>query len=213
MRLNSLIRAAGALSLWAMLAGCATAGAYDDFFRAVKVDYPSQIVRLAEKGFDVNALSEDGQPALVLAIKEDSDKVVDALLALPQLNLEARNAAGESALMMAAIRGKLPTMQKLLARGVTVNHAGWTPLHYAASQGGLEGIELLLAKDAQINARSPNGTTPLMMAARYGSEDAANLLLRRGADATLKNDKGLSAADFARTAQRAELAKRIESPR
>ena len=160
MRLNSLIRAACALSLWAMLAGCATAGAYDDFFRAVKVDYPSQIVRLAEKGFDVNALSEDGQPALVLAIKEDSDKVIDALLALPQLNLEARNAAGESALMMAAIRGKLPTMQKLLARGVAVNHAGWTPLHYAASQGGLEGIELLLAKDAQINARSPNGTTP-----------------------------------------------------
>jgi ankyrin repeat protein len=44
-----------------------------------------------------------------------------------------------------------------------------------------------------------------MMAARYGSEDAVQLLLKRGADARLRNDLGLSAADFARQAGREAL--------
>jgi ankyrin repeat protein len=49
-----------------------------------------------------------------------------------------------------------------------------------------------------------------MMAARYGAEAAADVLLRKGADARVRNDRGLTAADFARTAGREALALRIE---
>ncbi len=59
-------------------------------------------------------------------------------------------------------------------------------------------IRLLLDHNAYIDAESPNGSTPLMMAARYGSIDGARLLLDEGADATIKNEQGLTAADFAR---------------
>ena len=83
-------------------------------------------------------------------------------------------------------------------------------MHYAATHGGMEGIEVLLAQGASLEARSPNGTTPLMMAARYGSEEATMLLLRRGASRQAKNDKGLNAVDFARLAQRTDLAKAID---
>jgi uncharacterized protein len=199
--------------LLASLLGChvsARSAAYVDFFRAVKIDYPGEVVRLVQRGFDPNSISEDGQPALLLALREESEKVVEALLAMPQVNIEVRNEAGETPLMLAALKGNMTAMKRLLARGAQVQHPGWAPLHYAATHGGMEGIEVLLAHGASLEARSPNGTTPLMMAARYGSEEATMLLLRRGASREARNDKGLNAVDFARLAQRADLAKDIE---
>lgn len=191
----------------------AWSAAYVDFFRAVKIDYPGEVLRLVQKGFDPNAISEDGQPALLLALREESEKVVEVLVAMPQVNIEVRNEAGETPLMMAALKGNTVAMKQLIARGAQVQHPGWAPLHYAATQGGMEGIELLLAHGANLEARSPNGTTPLMMAARYGSEEATLLLLRRGASREVRNDKGLTAVDFARLAQRPDLAREIEQHR
>jgi hypothetical protein len=49
-----------------------------------------------------------------------------------------------------------------------------------------------------------------MMAARYGAEPSVDLLLQRGADPKLKNDRQLSAADFARQGGREALAQRLE---
>jgi hypothetical protein len=50
-----------------------------------------------------------------------------------------------------------------------------------------------------------------MMAARYGTEEATRLLLARGASATVRNDAGLNAADFARLAGREALAARLDA--
>ena len=87
--------------------------------------------------------------------------------------------------------------EALISRDADVNKPGWTPLHYAATGGHMEIVQLLLDHDAYIDAESPNGTTPLMMAARYGNVATAQLLLDAGADATLRNGIGLSAVDFA----------------
>ena len=67
-------------------------------------------------------------------------------------------------------------------------------------------IDLLLEHSAYIDAESPNGTTPLMMAARYGNTGTVKLLIDAGADVTLRNQQGLSARDFARTAERQDVA-------
>ena len=48
-----------------------------------------------------------------------------------------------------------------------------------------------------------------MMAAMYGTADAAKLLMEEGADPTLKNEKGLTAIDFAQMAKRDEVAQAI----
>jgi uncharacterized protein len=50
-----------------------------------------------------------------------------------------------------------------------------------------------------------------MMAARYGNPDAATLLLARGANARLRNERGLTAADFASGAGREALAQRLQA--
>jgi ankyrin repeat protein len=113
--------------------------------------------------------------------------------------------------MMAALRGRLPAMATLIARGAQVRRPGWTPLHYGASGQEPRAIDLLLAHGAEVDARSPNGSTPLMLAAGYGAIDGAVLLLRRGADPALRNQAGLTAADMARRADRDRLAEQLDA--
>ena len=80
----------------------------------------------------------------------------------------------------------------------------------AASGPSVQAVEWLLARGAAVDARSPNGSTALMMAARYGAIDATDLLLAKGANPALRNDRELSAADFARAAGRDTLAQRLQ---
>jgi ankyrin repeat protein len=79
-----------------------------------------------------------------------------------------------------------------------VNKKGWTPLHYAATNGHDEIVKILLDHSAYIDAGSPNGTTPLMMAARGGHLSTVKLLLDSGADLRVKNQIGMTAVDFAK---------------
>ena len=104
--------------------------------------------------------------------------------------------------LLAALKGLLEVCQQLVAANADVNKPGWAPLHYAATHGHLDVMQLLLDHNAYSDAESPNGTTPLMMATQYGSPEAVKLLLDAGADPTLKNAQGLSALDFAQRAAR-----------
>ena len=201
------------LSYLVVIAGFSTAsaGAYEDFFKAIDKDDARTVATLLQRGFDPNSRDEQGQVALYVALRAPSLAAADALLAHPQLDVNATNAVGETPLMMAALRGQLVWAHKLLARGARLHGEGWSALHYAAAGPEPEFVRLLIEKGAPLDARSPNGTTPLMMAARYGSEASVDLLLARGADPKLRNQRDLTAADFARMDERDSLAKRLES--
>lgn len=200
---------------WGVLAGAlagaaplANAGAYRDFFLAIELDHDFDVIDLLRRGFDPNARDRHGQPALIVALSGDARKSAAALIAAKGLKVEARNAKDESPLMMAALRGNLDAARALIARDADVNKPGWTPLHYAASGTSADApamVALLLEHAAYIDAASPNGTTPLMMALRYGLYDSAALLVKEGADATIKNQLGLTALDFARQTQRDDM--------
>ncbi len=182
-------------------------GSYDDFFNALKRDDAEAISVLLKRGFDPNTLNPAGEHGLIVALREPSLKTVAVLLAWPKIKVEERTSQDESALMLAALKGLPDLCQRLIAMGGDVNKPGWTPLHYAATNGHLSVMTLLLEEHAYIDATSPNGTTPLMMAAHYGTQLAVKLLLEAGADAGVRNDQGLSALDFAKRADRTESAK------
>ncbi|MFM2275068.1 MAG: hypothetical protein RL211_940 [Pseudomonadota bacterium] len=184
----------------------ANAGSFDDFFRAIKLDDGSKVTQLINRGFDANTPDPSGEFALTLAIREPSPKVIAALLSWPRLDVEVRNRADESPLMMAAFTGDLALCKLLIARDADVNKPDWAPLHYAATKGHVEIIRLLLDEHAYIDASSPNGSTPLMMAALYGTPAAVKLLLEAGADPMIKNAQGLTAIDFARRGERKDSA-------
>jgi len=188
----------------------ASAGSFDDFFIAIRNDDAGVITNLLNRGFDPSTRDEKGQPGLTIAMQEHALKAARALLARPEVDVNALNQAGESALMMAALKGDLAGVQLLLDRGAKVDQTGWSPLHYAATGPEPKVVQLLLDRGAEIDAASPNGSTPLMMAAQYGSEDSVRLLLDRGADPRRRNQLDLGAIDFARRAGRSTLAKRLE---
>lgn len=197
--------AAAAISLSLPLA--AAAGAFEDFFKAAKVDDAKQISSLLARGLDPNIVEpERGDSALILALRENSMKVFDVLLNASNIDIELKAHNGDNALMIAAYKGNKPAVEALLAKGAQVNRPGWTPLHYAAAGGHNEIVQLLLENSAYIDAESPNKTTPIMMAAGGGHIYTVKLLLDEGADATLKNAVGMTAIDFAKRVGRQDIA-------
>ncbi|SRR5450830_289160 len=185
----------------------AHAGSYDDYFTAVKMDAPRELKQLIARGLGPNMVEpQRGYTALMLAIREDSLKVVDVLLSTPGIDLEAKAKNGDTALMLAAFHGYLPLVKTLLSRDVEVNRPGWTALHYAAINGNPDIIKVLLDASAYIDAESPEDKmTPVMLAAVRGRTAAVQILMQEGADISLKNADGMTALDLARHFQQAEV--------
>lgn len=180
----------------------ARAGSYDDYFSAIGSDNAPAVNMLFQRGFDPNTVNPQGHRGLILALRGSALKVVDVLLAQPSIDINTRTAQDENALMLAALRGFTDICKKLIALDADINKPGWTALHYAATGGHTDIMQMLLDNHAYIDAASPNGSTPLMMAAMYGTAAAVKLLLDAGADVDLKNELGLTALDFARKMQR-----------
>ena len=188
----------------------ASSGAYDDFFRALTRDDVSWLRSLLQQGVDPNTRDPKGYPAISLALRRESPGAFALLLAHPDTDVNALNAAGESPLLLAAIAGDLDASPQLPARGARVNGPGWTPLHYAAAGPNTRLVELLLSQGADLEAEAPNGSTPLMLAAQTGPEATIDLLLRRAADPKRRNQRELQAVDFVRMGGREWLVKRLE---
>ena len=178
------------------------AGSYEDFFIALQNDQVKVVSSLLSRGFDPNTVNLKAEPALLNALNLGALTSAEVLVRHPKINVNVRNAHGETALMLACLKGHLALAKLLISKQADINQPGWTPLHYAATGGHVELIQLLLEESAYIDAESPNGTTPLMMAARYGSAKATQLLIDEGADIQVKNQLGLTALDFAKQGNR-----------
>ncbi|VVD66748.1 ankyrin [Pandoraea pneumonica] len=214
MRKFPMIRAWMLLSvLW--LTACATAATSNTaLVKAVVFNDTKAVAEALKAGVDPNTRDEKGNPLLVIALREKSVDVARLLINNDKTDLDATNAAGENALMIASLQGLTPMVKLLIDKEAEVNKKGWAPLHYAATNGHDDIVQLLLDASAYVDAESPNGTTPLMMAARGGHITTCKVLLDGGADVRLKNQLGLTAIDFANQSNQKEIAdglrKRLE---
>jgi uncharacterized protein len=200
----------------ALLAACAIAqpvwaASVDSLIKAVKFDDISAVKKQLAQGADPNTVDDTGTPILVIAAREKSDKVGQLLADNPKTDLEKLDPAGENAMMLAALNGDATFVNLLIAKDAEVNKKGWTPLHYAATNGHDDIVKILVDHSAYIDAGSPNGTTPLMMAARGGHLSTCKLLLDEGADLRVKNQLGLTAVDFARKYNEKDVAEGLQA--
>ncbi len=74
---------------------------------------------------------------------------------------------------------------------------GFTALHWAAWSGLTECCSLLINAGLDMNQAEDNGYTPLMLAALRGNDELVGNLLALGADTTATNKKGETAKDIA----------------
>jgi uncharacterized protein len=196
----------------ALFAASANAGAFEDFFEAIRSNKPADVAQMLTRGMDVNSVNEQGTPATVLAATYKADEVLKLLAGQRKVNIEAAGSTGETALSVTAWHGNQALVGFLIDKGAQINRQGWTALHYAAGAGHKDLVKYLLDRSAYIDAHSPNQTTPLMMAARERRTDIVRLLLEEGADPSQVNQAGLSAADYLErhkeTAMAAELRQR-----
>ena len=122
---------------------------------------------LVERGADVNAKSVEGGTALLVAIEQHNEDVVDCLLAHgANANDKLSSEPGLTALCMAAQRGYLRILKALLDAG------------------------------ADPEKRAGDGSTALVNAAFKGHDDIARELIMAGADKRARS-AGMTAEDFA----------------
>uniref|UniRef100_A0A0G4HMM1 Uncharacterized protein n=1 Tax=Chromera velia CCMP2878 TaxID=1169474 RepID=A0A0G4HMM1_9ALVE len=117
-----------------------------------------------------------------------------------------RDTIGETALMRASSRGftevvaALLSVQTVRRRPVTVDVnaagalGGETALLYAAKNGSVLAVRLLLLVNAQVNLRDNYGWTALMEAALHNHLDVLNILIDARADVNAADSEGRSAA-------------------
>jgi len=183
---------------------------------------PAIIEKLLKAGADVNAVSNEGETALMTAARTGNVDAVKVLLARGADVNAKESWHGETALMWAVSEKHPAVTRELIAKGADVNARStanqwerqntaeprekWlplgslTPLEFAARDGCIECIPVLLEAGAAINAADQDGITPLLSAIINGHYDSAVLLLEKGADPNIADRTGrtplYSAVDF-----------------
>lgn len=208
---NLWFRLVLALVLYGLIA-LAHANSYEDSLNAARLGDTRQLVDLLNRGIDPETIDEQGNTLLILAAREGHAATVSALLQY-RPRVSHRNLAGDSALMLAALRNHGEVVDLLLDAGAELNHDGWTPLMYAAFEGHLELVERLLAKGADPDLLAPNRANALMFAARNGHIAVVRRLLRTDVDLEQESDRGLTAESWALSNANTDIAALISAER
>ncbi len=135
---------------------------------------------------------------LFLAVNHRDAAAVQALLK-QGADPNSRNGLEFTPLDVAAASHQTDVMETLLQSGAKVDAPSpyGTALTFAALGGNVEGIDLLLAKGADINASRADGITVLMLASRTGADKVVQELIRRKADVNARDHSGATALTYA----------------
>jgi uncharacterized protein len=162
------------------------------------------IAALLKAGADVNSPNAEGETALMEVTRTGRVQAAKLLLS-HGANVQAHETWGGQTALMWAVTQNHPDMMKLLIqhdadvnarskvhdwqRKVTaegrpkdMHRGGLTPLLYAARDGCVPCVQLLLQAGAQVNLPDPDKVSPLEMALLNLHWDAAKLLIGEGAD-------------------------------
>jgi uncharacterized protein len=154
---------------------------YDkDWFDAARVGRIDLLQGLLRSSYPIDAQTDAGYSALVLAAYNDRPEALDLLLK-SGANPCLADHQGNTALMGALFKGYNQIARRLLKSGCDIdqaNNAGETALSFAALFGRFDLLPLLVAAGANPNHVDARGNTALAMA-RIQGNDTAEVTLRK----------------------------------
>jgi ankyrin repeat protein len=130
-----------------------------------------------------NAASTSPQ-TLVDLIRAGNREAVLAAITSPDIDVNAAQPDGSTALLWATYAVDHQLVQALLKAGAKANianHYGSSPLIEAVKIGDAELVRMLLDAGADANSANQDDQTALMLASSIGSQPIAEMLIKRGA--------------------------------
>ena len=150
-------------------------GSYDA--DAIMRDFPSNM--------DVDRGSDNNETALTIAAAGGHNELVQLLIDR-KADIEHKDKKGQTPLLLASYQGHSSTVRILLDSGADIeaqsDRTKDTALAVACSAGRQEVVEILVARNANLEHRNLSDYTPLSLAASAGHVAIIRLLLDHGAD-------------------------------
>jgi uncharacterized protein len=176
--------------------------------QTVELPSPALFRAMLSQGALTSFTDESGNNLLMLAARRHHVTALNALLAAG-LDANARNAAGDTALAIAAGKSEYELMVVGIGLALGQDQTTLTKLIFRPAQNSmesaatarrLEAAKLLLGAKADPNAADRGGDTPLIEATRSGDAELVAMLIAAGASVDKRNETGsaplLLAAQF-----------------
>jgi ankyrin repeat protein len=185
---GSLFRTNRLIVCLLLMMGAGSAAGGDEIHKAIiKGDLNKVVALLKDHSELLESKNNLGQTPLFEAASHNQLEIAELLLA-NGADVNARDGYGHTPLIQALwVNDHDKMMRLLLAKGADVNladKAKMTALAYAAKQGQLEDVKILIGNDANTNVIT--GASPLYFAVIGTHTEIVELLLANGADPNYK---------------------------
>ena len=157
------------------------------------------VLLLIEKKADLENRDAWGRTPLITAARERGGVAEVAALLDANANVEAVDRGEDSALLLAAWRGKADVVDLLLERGAQApitGQAGRTLLHFAVSRGLVRLFRVMVEKGADLSTET-EGLTLLQAGAAGGSLPILQVLVEQGQNVNASDANGWAPLHFA----------------
>lgn len=156
------------------------------------------VEELLMRNADLASRDQNGWSCMHHACRNGKTEVCKFLLSM-KMDPSHQTQDNRTNLMLATIEGKLELVKELLKlkpmrdQVLLQDGLGSSALHFAAKDGAVDILRLLLDSHAKVNSKDMDGQMPLMRAAESGKLECVKQLLKRSADIDGK-DKGMRSA-------------------
>ena len=145
---------------------------------------------LIQYGADVNS-KHNAMTPLMIACKRENFGIVQRLLQEPNIDIDAVDLNGSSALHFAILTSKIVTA--MVTKGANPNirdKSGWTPVDYAIEHNNIDTISALVQSPYQLNCvqKLLAHEIPIHLACEESTAEVVDVLIQYGADVNRKHN-------------------------
>jgi ankyrin repeat protein len=174
---------------------------YTPLILASKVGHLLIVKKLLEHNANINKYSENGNTALLEAVRNERLSVVRELIAR-NANVNIVDSSYMSPLLLACDKDNVEIFELLITHGADINvrdKLGFSPITKASFIGNLEMVRELIRLGANVNDHINNRQTALMLASINGHLFIVQVLIASGANINARDDNNNTALTLAQS--------------